>query len=108
MGLGAERAVLTGVWFDETELGAACIDRGGKISYTLSGKLPGFYHGTGDIYASVLCGALMNGRSLPQAIDMAVEFTRRSIERTYLAKTDERFGGNFEQGLGQLAAQLGY
>jgi len=104
LSLGPRQVVLTGVWFDETALGAACIDCGGKISYTLAGKLPGTYHGTGDIFASVLCGALLRDWPLPQAIELAVRFTCRAIGRTHAAGTDTRFGVNFEAGMADLAA----
>jgi pyridoxine kinase len=54
--------VLTGVCFDDNELGAACYDsNSGDISYAFSKRIGGHYHGTGDIFASALISALLNG-----------------------------------------------
>ena len=36
--------------------------------------IPAHYPGTGDIFASVICGSLLQGDSLPMALDRAVQF----------------------------------
>ena len=57
--------VLTGVYFDDTALGAATYDvTSGEIRYILGEKISGSYHGTGDVFGSALIGALMNEKSL--------------------------------------------
>lgn len=105
--LGPEKVVLTGVYFDEVELGAATYDRKtGEISYAFANKIEGYYHGTGDVYGSVLLSALLNNKSLAEAAAIAVNFTRESIMRTKLAGTDIRFGVDFERGLVQLMKDL--
>ncbi|MCL2512526.1 MAG: pyridoxamine kinase [Oscillospiraceae bacterium] len=99
--LGAGKVVLTGVYFDGEKLGAACYDSvSGGIYYAMAEKIDGFYHGTGDVFGSALTGALMNGKTLEKAADIAVNFTQKSIARTKKAGTDTRFGVNFEKGLG--------
>jgi len=103
--IGPQRIVLTGVYFDETVLGAAVYDRG-NITYPMSRKIPGFYHGTGDVFGSALLAGLMEGLTLDSATDAAIELTVGSIERTWQAGTDVRFGVNFEAGLGDFAARL--
>jgi pyridoxine kinase len=96
--LKTKKIVLTGVFFDEDELGAATYDRdSGKIEYALSKRVPGFFHGTGDVFGSALLSALLNGFNLRQAAQIAADFTSGSIQRTFEAKTDVRFGVNFEQ-----------
>ena len=97
--------MLTGVYFDEAELGAAVYDRG-EIAYLMSRKIPGFYHGTGDVFGSALLAGIMEGLTLDSATDAAIELTVESIERTWQAGTDVRFGVNFEAGLGDFAARL--
>ena len=104
-GIGPQRIVLTGVYFDEAELGAAVYDRG-EITYLMSRKIPGFYHGTGDVFGSALLAGIMEGLTLDSAADAAVELTVESIERTRQAGTDVRFGVNFEAGLGDFASRL--
>jgi len=98
--LGSKLVVLTGVHFDEVELGAAAYDcTTGQIDYCLAGKVPGFYPGTGDVFGSVLVSRLVKGEGLQHATAFAVEFVAASIKRTYDAGTDSRFGINFEAGL---------
>jgi pyridoxine kinase len=103
LGKLAEKVVLTGVFFNDTELGAAAYDRSSdSISYSFESRIPGYYHGTGDVFGSALTASLMNGIPLSEAAEIAVKFTAESIKRTFDAKTDIRFGVNFEAGLGEL------
>ncbi len=106
--LGVGKVVLTGVCFDDAKLGAACMDTGTmRAEYAFAKCIKGFYHGTGDIFASVLLAAYMNEKSPIESVDTAVRFTAESIERTYVAGTDVRYGVNFEAGLGKLIRELG-
>ena len=45
-------------------------------------KLPFMTHGTGDAFASALCGAVMAGRPLAEAANIAGEFVRHAMEST--------------------------
>ncbi len=102
------KVVLTGVCFDEINLGAAAYDTiTGETAYMLSPRVEGLYHGTGDIFASALLGALLNGFALSEAAGIAVDFTLGSIRRTKEAGTDVRYGVNFEYGIPQLVKALG-
>ena len=101
--LGPRKIVLTGVYFDDAKLGAATYDADtGEKSYYFCDKIPGYYHGTGDVFGSAVVAALIRGRSLPDASRIAVDFTVGSIRRTFDAKTDIRFGVDFEEGIPQL------
>lgn len=105
--LGPQKVVLTGVYFKEDELGAATYDRTtDTIDYVFTQKIPGYYHGTGDVFASALLSALLNDFSLIDAAAIAVHFTTDSIRRTYKAKTDYRFGVNFEQSFPDFLKEL--
>jgi pyridoxine kinase len=106
--LGPKKVVLTGVYFDDKMLGAASYDAdAGKTEYSFHERIPGYYHGTGDIFGSVVVAAVMNGLSLAKATELAVDFTWRSIVRTHDAGTDVRFGVNFEAGFPKLLADMG-
>lgn len=101
------RIVLTGVWFDHSAMGAAALDPGrGTVEYALSPLVPGFYHGTGDIYASALLAALLCGKALGAAAQLAADFTADSIRRSD-KKRDQKFGVNFEGALPGLMRALG-
>lgn len=104
VGLGPKQVILTGIYFDDDEIGAATYDaRTGETHYLLGEKIDGYYHGTGDVFGSVALSGLMNGLSLHESAHEAVKFVVEAIRRTYEAETDIRYGVNFEYGLGELA-----
>lgn len=45
--------------------------------------IPASYPGTGDAFASVITGCLLNGDSLPEALDRAVYFINMGIKTTF-------------------------
>ena len=45
--------------------------------------IPAFYPGTGDTFASVVTGSLLQGDSLPIAVDRAVQFVTLAIRATF-------------------------
>ena len=104
--LGSKSVVLTGVSFDNGLLGAACIDSDGSISYSFTERVEGYYHGTGDVFASALTSGLLKGLTLEKAIKVAADFTVAAIKRTKEAGTDVRYGVNFEAGLRDLAGMI--
>lgn len=104
--IGPKQIVLTGVSFNEDEIGCAVFS-GGEIHYNFSEKYDGIYYGTGDVFASALIGAYMRGKSIFDSADIALDFTCAAIRRTHDAKTDTRFGVNFEQGIGDYINNLG-
>lgn len=97
--LGPSMVVLTGVSFNDNEIGCAVCEKNGEIFYSFSEKYPGVYYGTGDIFASALTGAYLNGKSIYESAEIALDFTCSAIRRTYEAGTDTRLGVNFEKGL---------
>ena len=54
--------------------------------------VPISYPGTGDIFASVVVGALLNEDSLPMAVERASRFVELAIKTTYGYGTDPRMG----------------
>lgn len=105
--IGAKKIVLTGVYFEELNLGTACYDcKDNEISYAFTEKIHSFYHGTGDVFSSVLLSAILNEKSLKDAAQIAAEFTAGAINRSKLVGTDIRFGVNFEQEIPALLKQL--
>lgn len=99
-GLGAEKVVLSGISFDETKLGAAASDKAkGEIHYLMNERIPGYFHGTGDVFGSALVGALSNDKTLKEATAIAVDYTVACIRRTAKAGTEVRYGVCFEKEL---------
>ncbi len=54
--------------------------------------LPAEYPGTGDTFSSVICGALLQGDSLPIALDRAVHFVSYGVRSTFGYEHDVREG----------------
>ena len=105
--VGAKKVVLTGVYFDDKRIGAAAYDcASSSVEYHFNDMVPGYYHGTGDVFCSALVGAIGRGHTLGDATQMAVDFTAGSIRRTYEAGTDVRYGVNFEAGLKDFVNRL--
>ncbi|RHJ92588.1 pyridoxamine kinase [Parabacteroides bouchesdurhonensis] len=105
--LGPKKIVLTGVYFKEDELGAATYETASNTTgYFFVKRIPGYYHGTGDVFASALLSALLNNFNLVESTAIAVRFTANSILRTYKAQTDYRFGVDFEQCIPDFLKEL--
>lgn len=103
--LGAKKVVLTGVYFSEGELGCAYLDTiSGHMDFLMGERVQGIYHGTGDVFASLLLGALMRSHTLGEAARIAVNYTCKAIELTVQDKTDPRMGVRFESILADYAA----
>ena len=106
--MGCKKAVLTGVHFDMMSVGAASYDsEANAFEISLSRRVDGFYHGTGDVFASTVVAALMNGKTLAEATSIAVSFTHDAIVRTAEAMTDTRYGVLFEKSIPKLIKALG-
>ncbi len=100
------KIVLTGVWFDEHRIGAACYENN-NTDYILSDRINTTYHGTGDVFASTLVAALVRGYDLRFATQTAVDFTCRSINRTYKNHPEMKYSVNFEAEIPNLIKRLG-
>lgn len=95
--LGSKKVVLTGVTFESDKLGAASYDsETGRLEYSFSPKIEKLYHGTGDVFASFLLAAILNGKTLSEASKFAVDLTYKSIEITSELGTASREGVVFE------------
>lgn len=104
---GVKKIVLTGISYEEGMVGAVYMDyETGETGEVMRREIPGYYHGTGDVFGSALVGACESGLTLRDAVTAAVNFTVGSIIRTYDAKTDVRYGVNFEAGLGDYIEEV--
>lgn len=100
---GRRSVVLTGASTAEELTGAMCCDaRTGRTEAVQTRRVPREFHGTGDVFASVLTGALVRGAALPDAARHAVEFVRACAERTAAQDLPMREGVDFEPLLGLL------
>ncbi len=105
---GNDYVILTGVSYDNDRLGAVayhCVKD--KYTYAFSRVVNGTFHGSGDVFASVLLGALLNGKTVEQAMKIAVDFTVLCITSTKKEGADLRYGLNFERNIPHLLKDLG-
>lgn len=103
-GNGVRSVVLKGASLEPETLGAVCFDReDGRISFVSAPLVPGQFHGTGDLFASVLSGALVRGWSLEAAAQLAAEFTSACARRQ---GTPCREGMDFEPLLWRLGQRM--
>ena len=104
LSLGGRRSVvLTGASLAPGRTGAVCFDaRTGKTEAVQTAYVAHEFHGTGDVFSSVLTGALVRGESLSSAAGEAAAFVRACAERTAAEDLPMREGVDFEPLLGLL------
>lgn len=100
---GKRSVVLTGVSAQDGQTGALCFDaKTGQTALLQAPHVQRILHGTGDVFASVLTGALVQGKPLIEAAKQAVDFVHLCAQRTHLQNLSPQAGVDFEPLLGQL------
>lgn len=95
--LGPKYVVLTGVSFNENKLGVMSYNKETNEYFTyFKEKIPAKYHGTGDIFASTLVGAITNNNTLEEGLKVAVDYVWETINDTYKTNKKDVYGVNFE------------
>ncbi|MCQ2378403.1 MAG: pyridoxamine kinase [Victivallaceae bacterium] len=100
--MGVKNVILTGVSFTPSELGVAVSD-GRSVRYDFNAKIDRSSHGTGDVYASVFCGALMRGFSAFDAAALAADIVCAAINAT---PPEHWYGVCFEKVIPELVERL--
>jgi pyridoxine kinase len=105
--LGAKKVVLTGIAFTPGRTGVYGLDTetGRYFSYE-NDRVDASYHGTGDIFASVSVGALMNGLSLEKSFRLAADYTADTIRTTLDNPAKPWYGVDFETTIPELCTML--
>lgn len=99
--LGPQTVLLKGLDCYPGEMANLIYDRRtGECRLLRAQRLAGSYHGTGDLFASVTLGQLMQGKTLEQAAQKAGEVVCAAIRATEPGHT---YGVRFEAALGMLA-----
>lgn len=102
--LGAKNVIITGVSFEKDKLGCA-IFNGASFDYYFTEKIDVAMHGTGDVYASCVAGAICRGFSIQSAAALAADFVVESIKATIDDK-DHWYGVKFEKAIPYLIKRL--
>ncbi len=104
LALGPETVILTGVAGPDDTLGIAGKTRGGNVFTYFHEKAARGYFGTGDIFASVLTGSLLQGHTPQQAARRAADFALQCIKTTLAASDGRWYGTCYEQELWRLGS----
>ena len=100
---GRRSVVLTGYSTGDGQTGALCFDRAdGSIQAVQVQRVPRDFSGTGDLFTSVLTGAMVKGVPLIQATRTAADFVQSCVARTLAAGNTDGEGVDFEPLLGTL------
>lgn len=103
LALGPENVVITDVRFRPGETGVAILSRDmAEPAYLFRERFPHVFHGTGDVFASFLLSALMNGQTLAQAVHTALDLIQEAIRETLKDGEPLRYGVQFEKVLGRV------
>lgn len=92
--------IVTGVK-NHNEITNLIIDKNGT-NVVKSTLLNGSYSGTGDIFSSVVCGAVTKGMNIIDAVTLATNFISESIKSTPTELNYEPDGVNFQKHLEML------
>lgn len=124
LSLGANHVVLKGVDFSSDKIGVAYYSqKNNNDSRNLIGKsiiensiddmkiyfhhrYDENFHGTGDLFASVVTGALVLKKELKEAVEIACDFIQESIEWTLSNPNYNWYGVEFESALKNLPQRL--
>jgi pyridoxine kinase len=98
--MGPPRVVITGIPLAGGKIANVAFDRDRGQSWEFTQDLiPAGYPGTGDIFASVLLGALLQQSPLPEAVRRAGDFVSAAVRDTFAAGTPAREGVLLENAL---------
>ncbi len=98
----AKAAVITGIPLEKGSFVNASLDSDGEFRIYNWDRIPVSYPGTGDIFAAVLTGSILKGKTLSEAVEAAAEFCTLAIKATYKSGEPTRNGVEFERVLGHL------
>ena len=98
----AKAAVITGVPLEKGGFVNASLDSDGEFRVYNWDRIPVSYPGTGDIFAAVLTGSILKGKTLSESVEAAAEFCTLAIKATYESGEPTRNGVEFERVLGHL------
>ena len=105
--LGTKTPILTGVSLSEGKTGAMGYDSAKKeFFHYQNDRIPAAYHGTGDIFSSVLAGAFVLGIERTGALKTAADYTALTIAKTLENPENPWYGVDFEATIPDLVKAL--
>lgn len=119
LSLGAKQVILKGVEFSKEKIGVAyCSQKLFNNNFSTNEnnmedmniyfhhRYDENFHGTGDVFASAVTGALVLKKDIKDAVKIACDFVQESIECTLLNPNYNWYGVDFESALRNLPQKL--
>ena len=119
LSLGAKQVILKGVEFSKEKIGVAyCSQKLFDNNFSTNEnnmedmniyfhhRYDENFHGTGDVFASAVTGALVLKKDIKDAVKIACDFVQESIECTLLNPNYNWYGVDFESALRNLPRNL--
>ncbi|MBY5035185.1 pyridoxamine kinase [Streptococcus gallolyticus] len=101
---GAEQIVLTGISFDEEQIGLAHYDvKADKVSYHMTQRFPQHFFGTGDMVASLVAALYVEKIDFDRGLPQILQFVEKSLQETVDLARDVKYGVYFEPHLAELS-----
>lgn len=100
---GARAAVLTGVSYPKGQTGFVLMEKDNEVFEYRADKIPGSFHGTGDLFSAAFTGGLLKEKTAPEAAELAAGFVERVVAHAPKATP---FGVEFEPQLPWLWENL--
>ena len=100
--MGAKSAVITSLPLEGGLANAYMRREDGQMGVCAFERLDAHYPGTGDLFASVLTGALLRGEALEGAVRRATAFTRLCVQHSMAFDTPVNYGVDLEPLLPRL------
>ena len=105
--IGAKKAVITGISYEKSTQGAYFYDSEvDEYYYYRAENIDRNFHGTGDTFASVFCGAITKGFDIKHALEIAVDFTVECIKATLPEAENHKYGVKFEECIPSLIQKI--
>ena len=105
--IGTKTPILTGVSLAEGKTGAMGYDAEKKEFFHYQhDRIPTAFHGTGDIFSSVLAGAFVLGIDRTKALKIASDYTALTIAETLKNPENPWYGVDFEAVIPELIESL--
>lgn len=104
--LGAKNIILKGIRLKENQIGIAIYNGITKeLKYYYHERYPKNSHGTGDCFASAFTGAMMQGKTVYEATNLAADFCLECLKKT-AGDENHAYGVKFEKALPLLVQAL--
>ncbi len=104
--LNGNNIILTGVELEKGKIGVALKEKESQeTQFCFTSKVDGTFHGTGDIFASVVVGGLACGFDLKTSSELGVRFVAKSIQAT-CDKAEHWYGVRFEKCIPWLVKKI--